>query len=73
MKDLKKELDFYAEQYWAEWDKLTEDELAHLIELLESNAQIVKDQISDAVSGSKEFDNLMEEFRLTIQIATKLA
>ncbi|QDH45117.1 hypothetical protein [Salmonella phage SE13] len=53
--------------------KLTEDELAHLIELLESNAQIVKDQISDAVSGSKEFDNLMEEFRLTIQIATKLA
>ncbi|AIT13829.1 TPA: hypothetical protein ACIWEX_004339 [Salmonella enterica subsp. enterica serovar Enteritidis] len=53
--------------------KLTEDELAHLIELLESNAQIVKDQISDAVGGSKEFDNLMEDFRLTIQIATKLA
>ncbi|APU03119.1 hypothetical protein emhyr_14 [Salmonella phage emhyr] len=52
--------------------KLTEDELAHLIELLESNAQIVKDQISDAVGGSKEFDNLMEDFRLTIQIATKL-
>lgn len=53
--------------------KLTEDELAHLIELLESNAQIVKDQISDAVGGSKEFDNLMEDFRLTIQIVTKLA
>ncbi|NHR67569.1 hypothetical protein [Escherichia coli] len=53
--------------------KLTEDELAHLIELLESNAQIVKDQISDAVGGSKEFDDLMEDFRLTIQIATKLA
>ena len=53
--------------------KLTEDELAHLIELLESNAQIVKDQISDAVGGSKEFDTLMEDFRLTIQIATKLA
>ncbi|WNT47804.1 hypothetical protein SPLA2_PHROGS00070 [Salmonella phage SPLA2] len=53
--------------------KLTEDELAHLIELLESNAQIVKDQISDTVGGSKEFDNLMEDFRLTIQIATKLA
>uniref|UniRef100_A0AAU8GIE4 Uncharacterized protein n=1 Tax=Salmonella phage vB_SEnST11_KE24 TaxID=3161175 RepID=A0AAU8GIE4_9CAUD len=53
--------------------KLTEDELAHLIELLESNAQIVKDQISDAVGGSKEFDNLMEDFRLTIQITTKLA
>lgn len=53
--------------------KLTEDELAHLIELLESNAQIVKDQISDAVGGSKVFDNLMEDFRLTIQIATKLA
>ena len=52
--------------------KLTEDELEHLIELLESNAQIVKDQISDAVGGSKEFDNLMEDFRLTIQIATKL-
>lgn len=52
--------------------KLTKDELAHLIELLESNAQIVKDQISDAVGGSKEFDNLMEDFRLTIQIATKL-
>lgn len=52
--------------------KLTEDELAHLIELLESNAQIVKDQISDAVGGSKEFDNLMEDFRLTVQIATKL-
>ncbi|HCJ5998820.1 hypothetical protein brunost_14 [Salmonella phage brunost] len=52
--------------------KLTEDELAHLIELLESNAQIVKDQISDAVGGSKEFDNLMEDFRLTIQIVTKL-
>lgn len=52
--------------------KLTEDELAHLIELLESNAQIVKDQISDAVGGSKEFDNLMEDYRLTIQIATKL-
>lgn len=52
--------------------KLTEDELAHLIELLESNAKIVKDQISDAVGGSKEFDNLMEDFRLTIQIATKL-
>ncbi|QIN99034.1 hypothetical protein triss_14 [Salmonella phage triss] len=52
--------------------KLTEDELAHLIELLESNAQIVKDQISDTVGGSKEFDNLMEDFRLTIQIATKL-
>ncbi|UNY42402.1 hypothetical protein [Escherichia phage vB_EcoM_IntR] len=52
--------------------KLTEDELAHLIELLESNAQIVKDQIADAVGGSKGFDNLMEDFRLTIQIVTKL-
>lgn len=51
---------------------LTADELAHLIELLESNAQIVTDQISDAKGGTKEFDNLMEEFRLTIQIATKL-
>ena len=50
---------------------LTEDELAHLIELLESNAQIVTDQISDS-RDSEAFYNLMEEFKLTIQITTKL-
>lgn len=51
---------------------LTTDELAHLIELLESNAQIVSDQISTAVEDKSNIDNLLEEFRLTIQIATKL-
>lgn len=51
---------------------LTADELAHLIELLESNAQIVSDQISTAVEDKSNIDNLLEEFRLTIQIATKL-
>lgn len=51
---------------------LTADELAHLIELLESNAQIVSDQISTAVEDKSNIDNLLEEFRLTIQISTKL-
>ncbi|QTD79370.1 hypothetical protein fHyEco03_gp10R [Escherichia phage vB_EcoM_fHy-Eco03] len=51
---------------------LTADELTHLIELLESNAQIVSDQISTAVEDKSNIDNLLEEFRLTIQISTKL-
>lgn len=52
--------------------KLTADELAHLIELLESNAQIVSDQIQSSVEDKSNIDNLLEEFRLTIQISTKL-
>ncbi|QMV47901.1 hypothetical protein [Salmonella phage S144] len=52
--------------------KLTADELAHLIELLESNAQIVSDQIESSVEDNSRVSDLLEQFRLTIQISTKL-
>ncbi|QEG07797.1 hypothetical protein [Salmonella phage SE4] len=52
--------------------KLTADELAHLIELLESNAQIVSDQIESSVEDNSRISDLLEQFRLTIQISTKL-
>ena len=52
--------------------KLSADELAHLIELLESNAQIVSDQIESSVEDNSRVSDLLEQFRLTIQISTKL-
>lgn len=52
--------------------KLTADELAHLIELLESNAQIVSDQIESSAEDNSRVSDLLEQFRLTIQISTKL-